>query len=270
MKAKIHTLFVWLAVLIMTLPIIWMFGTAFKSPSEIMQSGAQLLPSQPSLSSFEKLFEGDLLRLVGNTVLVSVGATAVSVVLAFFCAYALVRYRFPAKLDNVFLLGVLIIKMMPPIVIAIPLYSLMNQVGLLNTRIGLILSYQVYTLPFCIWMLLGFIRDIPLEIEEAGAMDGANLLRRLAYIVFPLCAPGLVATAIFSMILGWNEFLFSLLFIHTPDKFTIPLFISNFMTEDGTAWGEMMAIGIVSSLPMLALAGYMQRYLLRGFSMGLK
>ncbi|EPL6454505.1 MULTISPECIES: carbohydrate ABC transporter permease [Providencia] len=270
MRAKFHTLLVWFAVLLLTLPIIWMFGTAFKSPADILASGANILPHQLSLASFEKLLEGNVPLMVWNTVLISVGATAVSVIFAFFAAYALVRYRFPAKLDNVFLLSVLIIKMMPPIVIAIPLYSLMNSVGLLNTRIGLILSYQVYTLPFCIWMLLGFIRDIPLEIEEAGAMDGAHLLRRLAYIVFPLCAPGLVATAIFSMILGWNEFLFSLLFIHTPDKFTLPLFISNFMTEDGTAWGEMMAIGIISSLPMLVLASYMQRYLLRGFSMGLK
>ncbi|HBO23533.1 MULTISPECIES: carbohydrate ABC transporter permease [unclassified Providencia] len=270
MKVKIHTITVWFAVFLVMLPIIWMFGTAFKSPTEILGSGANLLPQQLSFSSFERLLDGNVLILVGNTLLISIGATVVSVILAFFSAYGLVRYRFPAKLDSVFLLAVLIVKMMPPIVIAIPLYSFMNDVGLLNTRIGLILAYQVYTLPFCIWMLLGFVRDIPLEIEEAGAMDGAHLLNRLAYIVFPLCAPGLVATAIFSMILGWNEFLFSLLFLHTPDKFTIPLFISNFMTEDGTAWGELMAIGIISSLPMLILAGYLQRYLLRGFSMGLK
>ncbi|MGL6021021.1 MAG: ABC transporter permease subunit, partial [Gibbsiella quercinecans] len=104
----------------------------------------------------------------------------------------------------------------------------------------------------------------------AAAMDGARLSKRLALIVLPLCAPGLVATAIFAMILGWNEFLFSLLFLHSPDKLTLPLFISNFVTEDGTVWGQLMATGIVSSLPMLALASYMQRYLLRGFSMGLK
>ncbi|MGV2986760.1 carbohydrate ABC transporter permease [Vibrio sp. E150_011] len=270
MRLQFHSLFVWCAVGLMILPIIWMFGTAFKSPGEILHSGAQLLPKTMSFESFQTLWHGDLLPLISNTLIVSLSATVVSVVVAFFAAYALVRYQFPAKLDNVFLLSVLIIKMMPPIVVAIPLYSFMNQIGLLNTKLGLVLSYQVYTLPFCIWMLLGFIRDIPLEIEEAGAMDGAHLFKRLGYIVFPLCAPGLVATAIFSMILGWNEFLFSLLFIHTPDKFTIPLFISNFMTEDGTAWGELMAIGIISSLPMLALAGYMQRYLLRGFSMGLK
>ncbi|MEC5342773.1 carbohydrate ABC transporter permease [Brenneria populi] len=270
MNARIHSLCVWLSVALFILPIIWMFGTAFKTPGEILNAGARLVPERPTLASFTALWRGDLPTLIGNTLFISLSATAISVVIAFFAAYALARYRFPARLDNLFLLAVLVIKMMPPIVIAIPLYSLMNHLGLQNTRFGLVLAYQVYTLPFCIWMLLGFVRDIPLEIEEAGAMDGAHLCKRLAYIVFPLCAPGLVATSIFAMILGWNEFLFSLLFIYTPDKFTIPLFISNFMTENGTAWGELMAVGIVSSLPMLALAGYMQRYLLRGFSMGLK
>jgi multiple sugar transport system permease protein len=270
MNARVHAMFVWCATALFLLPIIWMFGTAFKSPGEILHSGASLLPSSVSFESLLTVLNGDLLVLISNTVLVSLSATVVSVAVAFFAAYGLVRYRFPAKLDNLFLLAVLVIKMMPPIVVAIPLYSLMNQFGLLNSKLGLILAYQVYTLPFCIWMLLGFIRDVPLEIEEAGAMDGAHLFRRLRYIVFPLCAPGLVATSIFAMILGWNEFLFSLLFIHTPDKFTIPLFISNFMTEDGTAWGELMVVGIISSIPMLFLASYMQRYLLRGFSMGLK
>ena len=270
MSTTLHRLLVWLAVALFLLPIVWMFGTAFKSPAEIINAGARLWPQHLSFDAFRTIWQGELATQVGNTLLVSLLSTLLSLLTGFLAAYALVRYRFPARLDNLFLLAVLVIKMMPPIVVAIPLYSLMNHTGLLNSRIGLVLAYQVYTLPFCIWMLLGFIRDIPLEIEEAAAMDGAHPGKRLAYIVLPLCAPGLVATAIFALILGWNEFLFSLLFIHTPDKFTIPLFIANFITEDGTSWGALMATGIVSSLPMLALAGYMQRYLLRGFSMGLK
>lgn len=270
MSQRLHLFLVYTAVALFLMPIIWMVGTAFKPQSEILMASTQLLPSRISFESFAALWEGDIIVQISNTIIVALSATAVSVAIAFLSAYALVRYSFPAKLDSVFLLLVLVIKMMPPIVVAVPLYSLMNQIGLLNSKIGLILAYQIYTLPFCIWMLLGFIRDVPLEIEEAGAMDGARLIKRLMFIVFPLCAPGLVATAIFAVILGWNEFLFSLLFIHTPDKFTIPLFISNFMTEDGTAWGELMSIGFISSLPMLALAGYMQKFLLRGFSMGLK
>lgn len=270
MKTRMRNLAIWLITLIFMLPIIWMVIIAFKPPADITQTRTDVISHYFSLASFATLWKGDLPTLAGNTLLIALSATVLSLGVAFLATYALVRYRFPARLDKFFLLAVLVIKMMPPIVVAVPLYTLMNQLGLLNSRLGLILVYQIYTLPFCIWMLLGFMRDIPLEIEEAGVLDGAHLFSRLRYIILPLCGPGLVATAIFAIILGWNEFLFSLLFIHTPDKFTIPLFIANFMTEDGTAWGELMAIGMVSSLPMLALAGYLQRYLLRGFSMGLK
>lgn len=155
MNRFVHSVLVWLAVGLFLLPIIWMFGTAFKPPGEILRSGASLLPSQLSIEAFKALWQGDFQILIGNTVLIALSATMVSVIVAFFAAYALVRYQFPAKLDNVFLLLVLVIKMMPPIVVAIPLYSLMNQLGLLNSKLGLILAYQVYTLPFCIWMLLG-------------------------------------------------------------------------------------------------------------------
>jgi len=270
MKAHLHSLLAWGLALLFILPVVWMFGTAFKSPGEILDAGARLLPRILSFQAFQSLWQGNLLTMIINTLVIAASATALSLSVAFIAAYALVRYRFPARLDSLFLLLILIVKMMPPIVVAIPLYSLMNQLDLLNSRVGLVLVYQVYTLPFCIWMLLGFVRDIPLEIEEAAVMDGAHLPKRLLYILLPLCAPGLAATAIFAMILGWNEFLFSLLFINTPDKFTLPLFIANFMTEDGTAWGQLMAVGIVSSVPMLVLAGYLQRYLLRGFSMGVK
>lgn len=270
MNRYLHLVLVYCAVALFLMPIIWMFTTAFKPENEVLITSTSLLPSEISFASFASLWTDSFSSFVINTIIISLSATAFSLLFAFLSAYGLVRYSFPAKLDSLFLLLVLVIKMMPPIVVAIPLYSLMNDIGLLNTKFGLILSYQIYTLPFCIWMLLAFVRDIPLEIEEAAAMDGARLFNRLRYVVFPLCAPGLVATAIFSIILGWNEFLFSLLFVHTPDQFTLPLFIANFMTEDGTAWGELMSVGIVSSLPMLALVGYMQKYLLRGFSMGLK
>ncbi|WP_409421175.1 carbohydrate ABC transporter permease [Pseudaeromonas sp. ZJS20] len=258
MSRLLHRLTVILVSLLFALPLLWMIQTA------------SLADGAPSLAAFAALWQDDFLPLLGNTLLIAVGAALLSLLMAFLAAYGLVRYRFPAGLDKLFLLLVLMIKMMPPIVIAIPLYDLMNQTQLLNTRLGLVLSYQIYTLPFAIWMLLGFLREVPLEIDEAGALDGANLGRRLWYIVLPLCAPGMVATLIFTSLLGWNEFMFSLLFIHTPDRFTLPLYIARGMTEDGTVWNSLMASGLIASLPMLLLAGYLQKYLLRGFSMGLK
>lgn len=258
MNRLLHSITVCFVSLLFALPLLWMIYTACHADGVL------------SLAAFTALWQDDFLPLLLNTLLIALGAASLSLLMAFLAAYGLVRYRFPIGLDKLFLLLVLMIKMMPPIVIAIPLYDLMNQSQLLNTRLGLIVSYQIYTLPFALWMLLGFLRDVPLEIDEAGALDGANLLRRLWYIVLPLCAPGMVATLIFTTLLGWNEFLFSLLFIHTPDRFTLPLYIARGMTEDGTLWNTLMASGLIASLPMLLLAGYLQKYLLRGFSMGLK
>ncbi|WJV67728.1 carbohydrate ABC transporter permease [Pectobacteriaceae bacterium CE70] len=258
------------AMLFFTLPIIWMAAAAFKSTAEFSSRHSPFWPQHWTLTHITTLLANGFVDRLINTLLVAGGATALSLLVGFMAAYTLARHRFPARLDTLFLLLVLLIKMMPPIVVAIPLFSLLKTLHLLNSLAGLVLVYQVYTLPFCIWMLLSFIREIPLTLEEAAAMDGANLWRRLRYIVIPACAPGLVATAIFTLIIAWNEFLFALLYLQTPQQFTLPLFIANFMTENQVYWGELMSIGLLSSLPVLLVAGFVQRYLLRGFAVSQK
>jgi len=119
-------------------------------------------------------------------------------------------------------------------------------------------------------MLLGFIRDIPIELEEAAAIDGASPLRILRSIVLPLVGPGLVATAIFSLIIAWNEFVYALLFLRTPDAFTLPIHIANYITEYETLWGPLMSAGLLASFPVLILSGFLQKRLTRGFAMALK
>ena len=160
--------------------------------------------------------------------------------------------------------------MVPPIALAVPLYTVLKTGGLINTKLGVVVVYQVYTLPYCIWMLLGFIRDVPKELEEAASIDGASPLKIIWSIVFTFSAPGLVATAIFSMIMGWNEFIYALLFLRTPDAFTLPIHIANYITEYETLWGPLMSIGLLSSLPVLVLSGFLQKRLLKGFAMSLK
>nr|WP_281242509.1 carbohydrate ABC transporter permease [Rhodospira trueperi] len=176
----------------------------------------------------------------------------------------------PRRLDGVFLIFVLVVKLSPPLVLAIPLYQVLRTIGLLDTLPGLILVYQVYCLPFAIWMLLGFVRDVPVTYEDAARIEGASLARRLTTIVLPLMTPGLVATAVFLMILCWNEFAYALLFIQTPSTFTLPTYIATLITEDETFWGQLTAIGFMASLPILALVGIVQRGLTRGFAGGLK
>ena len=252
------------------LPILWMVATTFKPPGEYITDTPTFIPSQPTLEHLIELWDVGFPRRLMNTVFVAFSATLLSLSIGFFAAYGLVRYKFPANLDKVFLLLVLMVKLMPPIVVAIPLFNILRFLGLIDHLVGLILVYQLYTLPFCIWMLLSFIRDVPIEIEEAATLDHCNLLSRLFRIVIPLCGPGLVATFIFTLILAWNEFLFALLYLQTPSLLTLPLYIANFITEDETFWGALMGIGFISSLPVLIFAGYLQKHLLRGFSMGLK
>ncbi|MDG9672060.1 carbohydrate ABC transporter permease [Hahella sp. CR1] len=252
------------------LPIVWMAGIAFTPSGEYVSDSLSLLPAHPTLAHFEALWRDGFPGRLANTLIVAVGATLLALSLGFLASYALVRFRFPRRLDHAFLLLVLVIKMMPPIVVAIPLFQLLKGLGLLDSKLGLILVYQVYTLPFCIWMLLSFVRDVPLSLEEAASLEGAGLLRRLWHIVLPLCGPGLAATFIFTLIMAWNEFLFALLYLSTPSHFTLPLYVSNFITENETFWGQLMGIGLLSSLPMLLMAGYVQRYLLRGFAMQMK
>lgn len=251
-------------------PIYWMLTTSFKEPLEYATRTPSWFPHRITLEHYREIWREEAYRYFANTVLVSFGATLLSLGIAFPAAYGLARFRFPAKFDLIFLLWVLLVRMAPPVVLAIPLYTTLQAFGLLNKLAGLVIAYQIYTLPYSIWMLLRFVRDVPLEVEEAAAMDGASKLRTLTAIVLPLVGPGLVATAIFSVIMTWNEFIYALLFLRRPEVFTLPIHIAHFITEYEVLWGPLMAIGIMSSLPILVLSGYVQKHLLRGFAMSFK
>nr|WP_116138651.1 carbohydrate ABC transporter permease [Trinickia diaoshuihuensis] len=252
------------------LPCVWMIGAAFMPTLERLDHPLALWPSSPTLAHFVSVWHGGIGRPLLNSALVGLGATLLSLAIAFPASYALVRLRFPARLDLVFLMFVLALKLMPPITIAVPLFSLAKSLHLLDSKAGLILVYQVYTLPMAIWMLLPFVGELPIECEEAAGIDGATLAQRLWHIVLPLTAPGLIAAGIFVFITAWNEFLLALLFVSSPSRFTLPLAIAGYVTENGVDWGDLMSAGLIASVPTLVLASYVQRYLLRGFSGALK
>ncbi len=273
LKVVKRVLFWAVLVLVMALvlfPIYWMAITSVKEPLEYATRNPSIFPHRLTLEHYREIWKEKAYRYFINTVIVSLGSTLLSLGVAFPAAYALARFRFPAKLDLVFLLWVLLVRMVPPVVLAIPLYTTLRSFGLLNKLAGLVIAYQIYTLPYSIWMLLRFVRDVPIEVEEAAAIDGASRLRTLRSIVLPLVGPGMVATAIFSVIMTWNEFIYALLFLRRPEVFTLPIHIAHFITEYEVLWGPLMAIGIVSSLPILILSGYVQRHLLRGFAISFK
>lgn len=263
---------VMLAVIVIAIlgPIYWIVNTSLKTPTENIEPVPTLYPHEPTLRNYAEVIQGGVFRNFYNSLFVAAVSTTVSLALSFLAAYALARFRFPLKLNTVFLVWVLAVKILPPIVLAIPLYTLFTEMGLVNTLWGLVIVYQVYTLPYCLWIIFGFIKNMPIEFEQAATIDGASRMRVLTSIVLPLTSGGLVATSIFSVIIAWNEFLFALLFIRTPSKLTLPLKIVTFIGEYETLWGELMAIGILATLPVLVFSGYVYKRLTQGFSMGLR
>ena len=269
-KGVVFWILLAVVVLLVLAPIYWIVATSFKTPTENILPAPTLYPHVLTLRNYVQVIEAGILRNFINSLFVAITATVVSLVLSFLAAYALGRHRFPLGLNSVFLVWVLAVKILPPIVLAIPLYTLFARVGLINSLWGLIIVYQVYTLPYCLWIVFGFIKALPVDFEEAVTIDGASRTRILLSIVLPLTGGGLVATSIFSVIIAWNEFLFALLFIRTPALLTLPLKIVNFIGEYETLWGELMAVGILATLPILLFSGYVYKRLTTGFSMGLR
>ena len=209
---------------IMLWPILWMVMTSFKPPIEFVSQSISILPKEPSFEHYRALLDDDIVEKVANSLIVTLGASILSLVVGFPAAYALVRLRLPRRMDAAFLVFVLLVKLAPPLVLAIPLYQVLRGIYLLDTLAGLIFVYQVYTLPFAIWMLIGFVRDVSPSYEEAAMVDGARLGYRLVTVSLPIMAPGIAATFILVAILAWNEFAYALLFIQTPSSFTLPTF----------------------------------------------
>jgi len=269
-KGIFFWIFMVLVLIVVLFPIYWILITAVKTPLENISPIPTFFPKIVTFENFLKVLQTGFLKNLMNSIFVAFTSTGISLVLAFLASYALVRHDFPLKLNVVFLIWVLVVKILPPMVLSIPLYTLFTKVKLINNHWGLIMVYQVYTLPYCIWMLFGFMKSLPVEFEQAAEIDGASRLKTLTHIVVPLSSGGIVATAIFSVIIAWDEFLFALLFIRTPSLQTLPLKIVSFITEYETLWGELMAIGLLATLPVLLFSGYYYKRLTDGFSMGLK
>ncbi|MCH3917444.1 MAG: carbohydrate ABC transporter permease [Spirochaetia bacterium] len=257
--------------LVITLfPIYWIINTSFKGSLEVVSPIPTFFPHKPTLENFTNVLTSGFWGNLLNSLIVTVCATLLSLVLAYCSSYALVRHNFPLKFNLVFLIWILIVKVLPPVVLAIPLYMMLNFFKLINHLSALIIVYQVYTLPYCIWMIFGFLKAVPKEYEEAALIDGASRSYILFRIVMPLVRAGLIATSIFAAITAWDEFLFALLFIRTPAKLTLPLVIVNYIGEYETLWGELMAIGLFTAIPMLLFTNFVYKYYTQGFSMNLK
>lgn len=249
-------------------PFWWMITTSLKHQVEIF-SGLELFPQAPTLANFAALFNTyNFGPFLTNSVVVVTFSVALSLLLGTPAAYALTHLPTESWLQKQALIVVLLVRMLPTILLVIPFYIVLADTGLLNTRVGLIVLYTGLNTGFVIWLMQSFLAEIPREIEEAALVDGDSRLTALRRIVLPLAAPGLAATAIFSVINIYNDFLIALTMTSTPDAQTVTVGVSTLIGKIQIQWGPMAAAGVVGALPIIIFALLVQRHFVRGLTLG--
>lgn len=248
-------------------PLVWLFLTSIRSSADIFSVPVHIIPETATLTQYVSVFaQYDTMGYVWNTVIVSVATVILVHLLAIPCAYALSRFRMPGALLIFGLL--LIMRMIPVIALAIPLFAVFAAMGLLDTIWALILSHTAAKLPVAIWLLLGFIQDVPKEIEEAAQSDGAGTVRTLVQIVAPLIAPGIGASAVITFLFTWNDLLLALTLTSSKAAQTLPVGLTNFVSQYGIDWGAMSAAGVLMVIPTLVFVWFAQGLLVKGLTTG--
>ena len=271
MKASFHsrvllTLLQLLLAGVILLPFFWMVSVSLKPATEPFAIPARLWPQHPTLDNYLTAFRPEFRIYFLNSLVVSLSTIAITVTLGLLAAYSFTRNQSKALLAVMTL--VLGAQMFPSSAVIIPIYRLMKGAHLLNTYASLIIAYVTITLPVAIWMLRGFLARMPMELDEAAALDGAGPLRAFLLIIVPLSWPGLVATAVFVLIVTWQEFLFALSFTSTREMRTLPVGMNDFIGQYGIRYGELMASSVLVSLPVVAAFFLLQRQFVAGLTAG--
>lgn len=250
-------------------PIYWMASLAIRSKEELFSS-LGLLPMSFSLEHFADLFKTKAFDVaILNSLQVTMISLLLSLLFGMSCAYILARARFRFRLKGAMLFWVLLLRILPPIAFALPLYILMADAGLLASKIPLILSHLLINIPFIVWFMITFFEALPIEVEESAAVDGAGEHQLFSRIVLPQVLPGLTAVSILSFMTSWNEYLYAAIFVQSPSQFTIPLALSTLNSEQElTQWGNIASGGMISLVPISLFVLFAQNFLIVGLSGG--
>lgn len=256
---------------VLLFPFYWMVITAFKPDNELLsQTGNPFWVVAPTLAHFKKLlFDTQYPAWLLNTVIVSVVSTFASLAASVFAAYAIERLRFQGSKQVG--LGIFLAYLIPPSILFIPLAAIVFKLGLFDTRWALILTYPTFLIPFCTWLLMGYFRSIPYELEECALIDGATRWEILVKIILPLAVPGLISAGIFAFTLSWNEFIYALTFISSSEVKTVPVGIVTELVEgDVYHWGALMAGALLGSLPVAVVYSFFVEYYVSGMTGAVK
>jgi N,N'-diacetylchitobiose transport system permease protein len=256
-----------LVLAVMVFPVYWMVATAFKPGQQILSYTPQWIPTHPTLSNFrDAIHQPFFWNAVKNSLIVVSAVVALSVVLAFLASLALAKFHFYGR--KAFIVLILGVQMVPLAALIIPLYILMSRLGQIDKLTGVIAMYLTFVLPFTVWTMRGFLLGIPKELEEAAMVDGATRFGAFVRVLLPLVGPGLVATSIFAFIQAWNEFIIAYVFLHTPEKQTLMVWLASFTTLRGTDWGPLMAGATLCALPVVVFFVLVQRRIAFGLTAG--
>lgn len=245
-------------------PFVWMVMVSFRNKVDIINPAKLIV--EPTLKNYQSIIQdSNILHFFKNSLIVAVASTLISLIVGTFAAYGFARYNWKKREDRAF--WVLSQKFLPPMAVVIPFFLMASMCQLLDTQLVLIICYTTFNIPFTIWMMRGFIEDMPVELEEAAWVDGCSRFQGMIKILLPLITPGLVATAIFCVINSWNEFVFANFLTSIRAK-TIPTSVMMYLSVSGVKWGEMAATGTLAVLPVLIFAVIVQKHMIRGLTFG--
>ncbi|WP_085832727.1 carbohydrate ABC transporter permease [Clostridium merdae] len=252
--------------LLLLFPFYWTFVTSIKPESELYGSVVTYWPHDVTFESYRKLFvDFNFLKPMGNSFVVAIITTLITLTVSMLASYAFSRYRFAGR--KAFMVLFLTNNMFPTVLLLIPLYAIMRSMGLLYTPASLVLSYATFTIPFSVWLLNGFINDLPLSLEEAAMVDGCNRAQAFTRIIFPVLVPCLVATGVYIFMTSWNEYTFAVMFTNEGNR-TIPVALKNLIGQLGVQWDLLTAGGIITIIPVCIMFFFAQKRLVEGLTAG--
>ncbi|MEK0085149.1 carbohydrate ABC transporter permease [Benzoatithermus flavus] len=253
-----------LVLVVFLFPLYWLFTISFKTPEEIFAYPPVWWPASLQLGNYAVLFKDGDAWTVWNSLLIASVSTAAAMLLGTLCAYSIARFETGG--DN-FAMWVLSNRMVPPIVIVFPVFLLYVRLGWVDSFLGLIVLYTAFNLPYVIWMMRGYIQDIPLELEESALVDGCTRWGVFRKVVLPMARTGIFATAVFTFVFAWNEFLFALVLTRSAVT-TFPVQVTHYFGGQSNFWAKIAAMSVLGTIPIFVAVAALQRFLVRGISMG--
>ena len=265
-NALCHVYLIILSV-IAVFPLVWVLLSSIKTNGELTSNPTKFIPINPTLENFVHVIQDlDFGVNIANSIVIALCTTLIAIIISCMAAYGIVRF-FP-KLGGIMSKALVATYMFPPILLAIPYSLVMAKLGFTNSRVGLVIVYLSFSVPYAVWMLVGFFKTVPIGIEEAARVDGANKLQTFIRIVIPLVAPGIVATAIYTFINAWNEFLYALILINSTDMMTVSVKLRSLQGAEILNWGDMMAASTLVVVPSVIFFMLIQKKIAGGMTEG--